>query len=112
MRIVKTDAIKTFGMVSWGLITLSAGTVAVSMPINDHITRVVTVASNEIGCRSVGLNSGRLSILKFAAPRKIIKIRGNNFNRVEISWNLELFSKLLIFRIIIIHTRSRDASNE
>ena len=49
IKIVKTDAIKTFGIVSCGLITLSAGTVAVSIPINDHITRVVTVTSNEIG---------------------------------------------------------------
>ena len=91
---------------------MSAGTVAVSMPINDHITRVVTVASNEIGLRSVGLISGRLSILKFAAPRKIMKIKGNNFNKVEINWNFELFSKLLIFKRTIIHTRASDASNE
>ena len=48
-KIVKTDAINTLGIVFCGLITLSAGTVAVSIPTNDHITSVVTVASNEIG---------------------------------------------------------------
>ena len=112
MRIVKTDAINTFGIVSWGLIILSAGTVAVSIPINDHITRVVTVASNEIGWRLVGLNSGKLATLKFVAPSKIINISGNNFNRVDISWNWELYSKLLIFKIIIIQTSISDASKE
>ena len=82
---VITDAIKTFGIVSCGLITLSAGTVAVSIPINDHITKVVTVAINEIGWRLVGFSSGKLLRLKFDAPSKTINIRGSNFNKVEIN---------------------------
>ena len=48
-RIVMTDAIKTLGIVFLGSIKFSAGTVAVSIPIKDHITKVVVVANTVNG---------------------------------------------------------------
>ncbi len=82
---VSTEDIKTFGIVSRGLITLSAGTVAVSIPINDHITSVVTVPSKAIGCVFVGLNSGKFELSKLVNPKKIIKISGSSLSTVEIT---------------------------
>ena len=75
--------IKTFGIVSFGLMTLSAGTVAVSIPMKDHITNVVTVAINVNGCMLLGFRAGKFATSKFVTPKAMIKIKGSSFNRVE-----------------------------
>ena len=84
-RIVITDAINTLGIVLVGSITLSAGMVAVSIPIKDHMTNVVTVAIKDIGFSGVGLTSGRFDKLKFVNPIIIIKNNGRSFKIVDTS---------------------------
>ena len=95
------------GIVFSGSTILSAGTVAVSIPIKDHITKVVTVANSATGCRSVGFTGGKISGCMLEKPNTIINIKGNIFRNVVTTWNVPLLSILRIFRPTTDHINAR-----